>query len=99
MFVISGEMWSFKILVLIGILVLFPFAYFISVLIERWVVTKFFDKQYEQEAISQAVKSANKASYIFLFSVYMLVIAVYSLKTYTILQKRQNDMQNIKEVA
>lgn len=66
--------WS---LVLIATgLFLFPYAYFVSVWIERWVVAKFLGKKYEQEVISQAVKTTNKTSYTLLFVAYVLFAVV-----------------------
>jgi hypothetical protein len=59
-------------------LLLFPYAYYVSVWIERWVVTKFLGKTYERETISQAVKSANKMSYRLLFAAYVLYALLLS---------------------
>jgi hypothetical protein len=60
-----------------AIILLFFIAYFISVWIERWVITKFLGKKYNQEAISHAVRSANKASYIVIFIACTLNFYVY----------------------
>lgn len=59
--------WEALILTIPLIILLIFIAYFISVWIEQWVVTKFLGKKYNQEVISQAVRSANKTSYIFAF--------------------------------
>ncbi len=59
-------------------ILLFFIVYYISVRIEQWVVSKFLGKKYNHEAISQAVRSANKTSYIFAFIACVLGMFMYS---------------------
>ena len=73
--VVSHYNW-FLVLIIAGLL-LFQYAYFVSVWIEQWVVTKFFGNRYERKTISQTVKLANKVSYALLFIVYVLFVITH----------------------
>ncbi len=73
------------VLLFFGIVVLFLICrlfYIISVWIEQWVLTRWLGKEYDQETISQAVKSANKVSYKFFFVVWILIWYLYVSMTY-----------------
>lgn len=57
----------------LGILSLFPLFFFISVWIEKWTLRKFLHEKYEKIILTQATRSANIASYVFLFFAYIIV--------------------------
>lgn len=69
-----NEYWSaLWIMIVLGILSLFPLFFFVSVWIEKWIIKKFLRSKYDELTIKQAVKQANIASYIFLFIAYIVV--------------------------
>lgn len=65
--------WLWVLILSLGILSLFPLFFFISVSIEKWVLRKLLHEKYDSTTLKQAIKSANIASYTFLFVFYIIV--------------------------
>jgi len=94
--------WAALILSIPLTILLVFIAYHISVWIEQWLVTKFLGNKYKQETISQAVRSANKASSIFIFVACVLIFYAFNgddkSKSDRLLQQfdRENETQEVE---
>jgi hypothetical protein len=84
------------------IILLLYIAYLFSVRIEQSVVTKFLGKKYNQETISQAVRSANKVSYLFIFIAGAIFASAYERsrsRQFQDLENRLDQETETQEVA
>jgi hypothetical protein len=89
-----GSGWTAE-FISIGLLI--PISYYLSVWIENGVIAKFLHNKYDKETIMQAVKSANRASYKFLFVIY-LIMAFGALVSLYNAHMRSQETQNIEDI-